>query len=47
MIKNNDTLKIPDQTRDKRQENNENSGIRVRLIIDLDHCATALWEKLL
>ena len=47
MIKSNDTLKISDQTRDKRQENNENSGIRVRLIIDLDHCATALWEKLL
>ena len=31
MIKSNDTLKIPGQTRDKRrQENNENNGIRVR-----------------
>ena len=31
MIKSNDTLKIPGQTRDKRrQEINENNGIRVR-----------------
>ena len=34
MIKSNDKLKIPGQTRDKkRQNNNENNGIRVRLII--------------
>ena len=40
MIKSNDTLKIPGQTRHKkRQENNGNSGIRVRIIIVLDHCA--------
>ena len=33
MIKSNDTLKIPGQIRDrKRQKNNENSGIRVRII---------------
>ena len=31
---NNDTSKIPGQTRDKeRQKNNGNSGIRVRIII--------------
>ena len=35
MIKSYDTLKIPDQTRDKRQENNKYSGIRVRLIVHL------------
>ena len=46
MIKSNDKLKIPGQTRDKRrQNNNENNGIRVRLIIDLEPC-TLLWEKL-
>ena len=39
MSKSNDTLKIPGQTRDKkRQENNGNSGIRVRIVIVLDHC---------
>ena len=50
MTKSNDTLKTPPgQTRDKRtQKNNENNGIRVRLIIDLEIgtlCIT-LWEKL-
>ena len=40
MIKSNGTLKIPGQIRDrKRQKNNENSGIRVRIIIVLDYCA--------
>ena len=46
MAKGNDTLKIPGQTRDrKRQKNNGNSGIKVRLIIDLEPYAL-LWEKL-
>ena len=40
MIKSNDTLKIPGQIRDrKRQKNNENSGIRVRIFIVLDYSA--------
>ena len=50
MAKSIDTLKTPTgQTRDKRtQKNNENNGIRVRLIIDFEIgtlCIT-LWEKL-
>ena len=37
MTRSNGTLKVPGQTRDrKRQKNNGNSGIKVRLIIDLD-----------
>ena len=40
MTRSNSTLKIPGQTRDrKRQKNNGNSGIKVRMIIVLDHCA--------
>ena len=50
MIKSNDTLKTPPgQKRDKRpQKNNENNGIRVRLIIDLEigTLCISLWEKL-
>ena len=50
MIKSINTLKMPGQTREKKgQKNNGKSGIRVRIIIVLDHCAlhcTALWEKL-
>ena len=46
MTRSNSTLKIPGQTRDrKRQKNNGNSGIKVRLIIDLEPYAL-LWEKL-
>ena len=40
MIKSIDTLKMPGQTRNqKRQKNNGNSGIKVRMIIVLDHFA--------
>ena len=46
MTRSNSTLKIPGQTRDrKRQKNNVNSGIKVRLIIDLEPYAL-LWENL-
>ena len=40
MIKSSDRLKMPGQTRDKkRQKNNGKSGIKVRIIIVLAHCA--------
>ena len=46
MTRGNVTLKIPGQTRNrKRQKNKGNSGIKVRLIIDLEPYAL-LWEKL-